>query len=100
MKTTYGVRGMMEWVALIPSGRNIVRVRFTGGSLSGYGVVPACFTTDNPVVMRLIENSGYFRRGKIIRLSSHPDVSFPGSCGEKDMDEIPGETVTIRKEIR
>lgn len=69
MKATYGVNGMMEWIALIPVGRNIVRVRFSGGSLSGYGVTPATFTTTNTVVMKMIENSSYFRRGKIRLIS-------------------------------
>ncbi|MDE6296546.1 MAG: hypothetical protein K2L89_01755, partial [Muribaculaceae bacterium] len=31
----------------------------------GYGMTPATFTTTNPVVMRMIEESSYFRNGKI-----------------------------------
>ncbi len=48
MKKTYGVNGMMEWNAIIPVGRTSVRVHFTGGTVTGYGVSPATFTTDNP----------------------------------------------------
>lgn len=89
MKATYGVSGMMEWVALIPAGHNIVRVRFSGGSLSGYGMTPATFTTINPVVMRMIEESSYFRSGKIRLIMK-----------EEDSGEEEGELSRILREIR
>lgn len=59
---------MMEWVALIPTPCNMMRIRFSGGSLSGYGVTPATYSTDNPAIQHLIENSDFFRSGRI-RLS-------------------------------
>lgn len=62
---TYAVYGMMEWHALIPARENVVRVNFTGGSISGYGVRPATFTTSNEVLQHLIENSAHFRNGRI-----------------------------------
>lgn len=65
MKITYAVRGMMEWNALIPAGRSTLRVRFSGGSATGYGVSPATFTTNNRAVQRIIEESSFFRNGKI-----------------------------------
>lgn len=80
MKVTYGVYGMMEWVALIPMRHNLVRVRFSGGSLSGFGTTPATFTTDNPVVIRMIEQSSYFRRGKIRRVAT--EEAAEESCSE------------------
>ena len=86
MKATYGVSGMMEWIALIPVGRNIVRVRFSGGSLSGYGVTPATFTTTNAVVMKMIEDSSYYRRGKIRLISK-----------EKEADKDSGDVI-VREE--
>lgn len=70
MTKTYGVSGMMEWNALIPAGRCTVRVHFTGGTVTGYGVTPATFTTDNPAVIHLIEHSHWFRKGKIKLISS------------------------------
>lgn len=105
MKATYGVSGMMEWIALIPAGQNIVRVRFSGGSLSGYGVTPATFTTANPVVMRLIEESGYFRRGKIRLLNKEyeavaSDISGTEECvDEKERQSVVG-NVAFKKEKR
>ncbi len=67
-KVTYGVSGMMEWNALIPVGRSTLRVHFSGGTLTGYGSTPATFTTDNPAVIRLIEESYWYRINKIRRL--------------------------------
>ena len=70
MKKTYGVNGMMEWNAIIPVGRTSVRVHFTDGTVTGYGVSPATFTTDNPAVIHLIENSHWFRHRKIMLLKT------------------------------
>ncbi len=68
MKRTYAVAGMMEWNVLIPAGRSTVRVHFSGGTVTGYGVSPATYTTENPAVMHLIEASFWYRSGKIKRL--------------------------------
>lgn len=65
---TYGVSGMMEWNALIPARKSTLRVHFSGGTATGYGVTPATFTTNNPAVMHLIETSYWFRIGKIKRV--------------------------------
>lgn len=65
---TYGVYGMIEWQALIPAGRCGVRIHFTGGMVSAYGVTPATYVTSNPAVKKLIENSHYYRIGKIERV--------------------------------
>ena len=64
-KKTYGVQGYMEWQALIRCGKATVTVHFSGGSLTGYGVTPAEFTTENPMTQTIIENSDYFKKGKI-----------------------------------
>lgn len=64
-RKTYGVSGYMEWVALIECGKATVKVHFSGGSLTGYGVTPAEFTTQNPMTQAIIENSKEFKNGKI-----------------------------------
>ena len=58
----------MEWVALIECGKATVKVHFSGGSLTGYGVTPAEFTTQNPMTQAIIENSNEFKSGKIFLL--------------------------------
>jgi hypothetical protein len=67
-RKTYGVSGCMEWVALIECGKATVKVHFSGGSLTGYGVTPAEFTTQNPMTQAIIENSKEFKSGKIFLL--------------------------------
>ena len=67
-RKTYGVSGYMEWVALIECGKATVKVHFSGGSLTGYGVTPAEFTTQNPMTQAIIENSKDFKSGKIFLL--------------------------------
>lgn len=63
----YGIFGMTEYVALIPVGAGSMRVHFTGGQMSAYGVVPATFSTADPTVQWLIEQSVQFK-GKRIRV--------------------------------
>lgn len=58
----------MEWVALIECGKATVKVHFSGGSLTGYGVTPAEFTTQNPMTQAIVENSKEFKNGKIFLL--------------------------------
>lgn len=65
-RKTYAVYGLTEWQALIPAGRAIVRVNFTGGMMSSLGVVPATFSTNNESVQRLIENSDYYKQKRIV----------------------------------
>lgn len=72
----------MEWVALIPTRSNVLRVRFTGGSLSGYGVTPATFTTSNPVVMRMIEDSHLYKSGKIRKTDMSEESTNPSTSQE------------------
>lgn len=67
-KKTYGVSGLMEWTVLIPAGSMFLRVCFSGGTLTGYGISPATFTTSDPAVQRIIEGSDLFRSGRIMTL--------------------------------
>lgn len=67
-KREYGVYGLMEFKAVIPAGKGTLNVSFTGGSVTAFGVVPATFSTSDPVVIHLLEKSEYFRNGKIKRI--------------------------------
>jgi hypothetical protein len=60
--------GLLECVATIKCGKATIEVPFTGGSLSGYGIVPAQYSTENPVIQAIIENSDYYKSGKIVKL--------------------------------
>lgn len=60
----------MEWVAVIRLGKTKFTFPFSGGTLTGYGVTPALYTTDNPVFQKVIEGSNYFKDGKITLIRS------------------------------
>lgn len=65
-KITYGAPRLVDWVAQIKVGAASVIVHFTGGALTSYGVTPAEFTTSDPFIQKVIENSSYFKEGRII----------------------------------
>ncbi|MCM1369242.1 MAG: hypothetical protein NC204_02600 [Candidatus Amulumruptor caecigallinarius] len=66
--SVYAVFGLTEWQALIRAGKALVRIPFTGGTVSGFGEVPATYKTTSRAIKTLIESSNYFRTGKIRRL--------------------------------
>ena len=72
---TYGVEGYMDWQCEIPVGRARAIVHFSGGTMTSYGVTPAEYSTGDPVQQRIIENSSYFKSGRIkfLRKSGKPD---------------------------
>ena len=47
-KITYGAPRLIDWVAQIKVGAATVRVHFTGGALTSYGVTHAEFSTSDP----------------------------------------------------
>lgn len=65
---TYAIFGMMEYVLSLPVGASHFPVHFTGGRLSGYGIRPATFSTEDILMQGMIEKSTAFRSGKIKRL--------------------------------
>lgn len=69
LQKKYGVEGLVDWKAQISAGRAKVIVHFTGGALTRFGVTPAEFTTKDAFIQRVIENSSYFKSGRIRILS-------------------------------
>lgn len=74
---TYGVYGLIDWRARIPLGPARLTVTFSGGALTKYGTSPAEFTTSDPFIQRAVEDSEYFRSGRIVELrrSGRPDAA-------------------------
>lgn len=66
----------MDWVAQIKAGAATVKVHFTGGALTVYGVTPAEYTTTNPFIQKVIEQSKYFKEGRITLLKR---ITLPDS---------------------
>lgn len=71
-KIIYGVYNLVEWHAILRMGKTVVKVPFTGGSITTQGVSPATFATSNPVVQMAIERSQEFASGKIKIVRSSP----------------------------
>lgn len=104
-RITYGVSGMMEYQAVIKMGRSNMKVLFTDGSVTAYGVNPARYTTDSLMVQHAIENSEQFKRGriyivnevdldeevKVMRNQPHVAVTAPNRAAEAG--ETTGEKV-------
>lgn len=68
IQTTYGVHGLMEWIAVIPVAGRSVQIHFSGGTATGFGVAPATYTTADPVMQRIIESSHLYRTGRIVKI--------------------------------
>ena len=66
-KETYMVKGLLEWRHLLRCGGALIPVEFTGGMMSGNGMVPGRFTTDNPVIQKLIKESKEFKDNLIVK---------------------------------
>lgn len=73
MKTrkTYGINGLLEWHGLVESHGVKMKVDFTNGSATAYGVAPATFTTTDALTQYILENSEQFKKGKIQLLRSY-----------------------------
>lgn len=65
IRKTYGVSGLMDWTTQIKVGKATLNVHFVGGALTAYGVTPAKYSTANPIFQNVIENSDYFKSGRI-----------------------------------
>lgn len=91
-RITYGVRGMMEYQALIPVGKATLKILFTDGSMNSLGAHPAKFTTDNFMVQHAIENSSDFRRGRIqvlhvYELDEDVHIEYNHTCAEVESNK-------------
>lgn len=74
-KKTYYVKGLMEWQLELPTGsltNPFITIPFEGGQISGYGVAPARFTTDDLFLQTLIEKSKWFIENKIVVGKTEP----------------------------
>lgn len=93
---TYGIGNLMDWKAAISAGQAKVIVHFTGGAITAYGVTPAEFTTSNAFVQRVIEQSSYFREGRIKLLRSH-EIEEPAIKTKVKNNETSGKRTDPEK---
>lgn len=94
-QVTYGVVDLIDWDARIPVGKACMSVHFTGGALTKYGVTPAEFTTSDPFTQRVIEDSEYFRTGRITVLRSVGMPELRPLTPEKASCTTPAKDVAV-----
>lgn len=69
---TYGINGLLEWHGIVSSKGIKMKVDFTNGSVTAYGVAPATFTTKDELTQHIIESSDQFKSGRIRIERSQP----------------------------
>lgn len=67
-ETTYAIDDKIEYLLVLPAGAANVEILFDGGTFTGYGTTPATFTTSNPALQALVENSEYFKSNRIYKM--------------------------------
>lgn len=110
MKTrkTYGINGLLEWHGLVESHGVKMKVDFTNGSVTAYGVAPATFTTTDALTQYILENSEQFKKGKIQLLRSYvieadakeekPKAEEKAEEEEKSLEEVKVNSLDDAKE--
>lgn len=87
-KKTYAVNDVLEWECCISVGKSNIRLNFSGGGISPYGQTAAEFTTSNPMLQSIIENSGYFKNNRIYILRA-VNIDDAGKEKVNPANEIP-----------
>lgn len=105
-KKKYGIYGKVEMSVLIPVNKAKLRINFQDGIINAQGVVPASFTTSDPVVQTAIENHEMYLKGRIklvkkykigeveTETSSHPSKS------ETTAPEAPQDGSTVYEDVK
>ena len=91
-RITYEIRGQIERNCFFRIGSAMVRVEFSGGAVNSAGIVPAQYSTDNPLYQSAIENSADFRNGVIKRgveqiIEEDAQGDEPATAVEEKADE-------------
>lgn len=73
---------MTEWEILLPVAGRIMKIPFSGGTISGTGIRPAAFTTQNEIIQFALENSLHFKSGRV-QLIDETDIEEPKAESEE-----------------
>ena len=84
----YGMHGLLEWHGHVHANGVSMKVDFTNGSTTAYGVAPATFITKNKMTQFLMENSKEFKSGRIRLIRSVPLPDEP----DDDIVAVPEPT--------
>ena len=77
---TYGIHGLLEWHGMLRAGSVSMKVSFTNGVTTAYGVSPATLITKDELTQFVVEHSNRFKDGTIKLISAR---IIPGTDTDK-----------------
>ena len=105
-KKKYGIYGKVEMSVLIPVNKAKLRINFQDGIINAQGVVPASFTTSDPVVQTAIENHEMYLKGRIKLVKKYKmgdvetETSSQRSKSESPSPETPQDGSTVYGDVK
>lgn len=105
-KKKYGIYGKVEMSVLIPVNKAKLRINFQDGIINAQGVVPASFTTSDPVVQTAIENHEMYLKGRIKLVKKYKigevetETSSQPSKSESPAPETPQDGSTVYQDVK
>lgn len=103
VKKVYGIHGLLEWHGVVESPSVKMKVDFTNGSVTSYGVAPATFITSDPLTQHVMESSEQFKGGriKLIQVIQLPGEEDAEPAEDDAQSEAPKsvETVTVANKM-
>lgn len=105
-KKKYGIYGKVEMSVLIPVNKAKLRINFQDGIINAQGVLPASFTTSDPVVQTAIENHEMYLKGRIKLVKKYKigevetETSSQPSKSESPAPETPQDGSTVYEDVK
>lgn len=105
-KKKYGIYGKVEMSVLIPVNKAKLRINFQDGIINAQGVVPASFTTSDPVVQTAIENYEMYLKGRIKLVKKYKigevetETSSQPSKSESPAPETPQDGSAVYQDVK
>lgn len=105
-KKKYGIYGKVEMSVLIPVNKAKLRINFQDGIINAQGVVPASFTTSDPVVQTAIENHEMYLKGRIKLVKKYKigevetETSSQPSKSKSPAPETPQDGSTVYEDVK
>lgn len=65
MTKTYAARGLLDFQMAVNVQGATIRLHFSGGQMGINGIISAKYTTDNPVLQKIIEESSHFKENRV-----------------------------------
>lgn len=96
---TYGIHNLLEWHGTIHSHGATMKIDFTNGTTTAYGVAPATFMTKDEFTQHFIENSDEFKSGRI-KLIRKVQVAGDSEEASKEAQAKPTKSVITYPEVK